>query len=134
MKLTLKKSDRIGVLASALCMIHCVATPFIFIAQCTTTCCDVAPDWWIWIDYFFLTISFFAVYHSSQNTTKKFIKSALWISWSLLFVTIINERLLLIHFPHALKYIAGSLLVILHLYNQKYCQCKQDKCCANNLT
>lgn len=132
MKLTLQKSDNIGALASTLCMIHCFATPFIFIAQtCSASCCATAPAWWQWIDYFFLVISFFAVYNSTQTSSKKWVKIALWISWTGLFIAILNERTSLIHLPHLFKYIMASSLVILHLYNRKYCQCKEDNCCAN---
>lgn len=133
MKLTLNKSDKVGALASTLCMIHCIATPFLFIAQtCSSACCSATPDWWIWIDYFFLAISFFAVYKSTQTTTKNFIKPALWISWIALFIAIANERLQLINLPHSFKYISGISLVVIHLYNLKYCQCKTDQCCTNN--
>lgn len=131
MKLTLEKPDNIGALASTLCMIHCFATPFIFIAQsCATTCCASAPEWWIWIDYIFLAISFFAIYRSTKTTSKQWIKSALWISWILLVIIILNERIALIHLPEIFKYITASSLVVLHLYNRKYCQCKEDECCV----
>jgi hypothetical protein len=81
MQLTIiKKSDVLGVLASGLCLIHCIATPFIFVAQtCSASCCSVAPTWWSTIDYVFLGISFFAIYWSVQNTSKNWIKYALWI-------------------------------------------------------
>ncbi len=133
MKLTLSKPDNIGVLASTLCVVHCIATPFIFIAQtCSVTCCEASPSWWQFIDYIFLVISFFAVYRSTQTTSKKLIKPALWISWVALFVVIINEKLGLFHLPETYKYVAALTLVVLHLYNQKYCQCKNDKCCTHN--
>ena len=52
-------SDTIGALASGLCMIHCVATPFFFIASaCTASCCNMAPGWWQGFDYFFLFPNF----------------------------------------------------------------------------
>ena len=51
--------DKIGIAATALCMIHCIGTPFIFIAKaCSTACCAGAPLWWQLIDYFFLIITF----------------------------------------------------------------------------
>lgn len=132
MKLTLQRPDTIGALASTLCMIHCIATPFIFITQAHAACCSsTTPSWWKWIDYLFLIISFFAVYRSTQTTSKKWIKSALWISWTALFAVIINEKIEFIHLPETITYIVASSLVILHLYNRKYCQCKNEECCAN---
>jgi hypothetical protein len=57
MKLTLNNSDGIGALASTLCLIHCLITPFIFVVQsCATSCCASAPAWWLFFDYFFLII------------------------------------------------------------------------------
>ena len=133
MKLTLNKADNIGVLASSLCLIHCIVTPFIFIAQsCTASCCETSPLWWQWIDYGFLGISFFAVYRSTQTTSKNFMKPALWISWSILFISIINERLNFFMAPEMFMNVAAINLVILHLYNLKYCQCKNDQCCSHN--
>ena len=77
-------SDLIGALASTLCTIHCLATPFIFLAStCARDCCNGAPTWWLWIDYGFLIISFFAVYQSTKTTSKYWIKPALWICWGL---------------------------------------------------
>lgn len=135
MRLTLQKSDSIGVLASTLCMIHCFATPFIFIAQtCSASCCQTAPNWWRWVDYFFLVISFFAVYRSTQTTSKKWIKIFFWINWGCLFIVILNERIEFIHLPKKVTYIVASTLVIIHLYNKRYCQCKTDKCCTNKKT
>ena len=44
MNSSMQKPDSIGVLSSALCMIHCIATPFFFVATaCTATCCSAAP-------------------------------------------------------------------------------------------
>lgn len=134
MKLVLNKSDSIGALASTLCMIHCLITPFIFIVQsCTASCCDSTPIWWQWIDYMFLTISFFAVYRSTQTTSKRIMKPALWGSWIALFVVILNDRLALIYLPQAVKYIVATTLAVLHIYNQRYCQCKNDKCCSGQI-
>ena len=37
-----------------LCLVHCIATPFIFITQaCTASCCAESPIWWQSIDYVF---------------------------------------------------------------------------------
>lgn len=132
MNLTLQKPDNVGVLASTLCMLHCVISPFIFIAQsCSTTCCEVTPLWWRWIDYIFLALSFLAIRRSVQVSTNNYIKVGLWLSWAALLIVIINESIELVHLSEIYKYIAALTLVALHLYNQKKCQCKNDKCCTN---
>jgi glucan phosphoethanolaminetransferase (alkaline phosphatase superfamily) len=130
MKLTLQKPDTIGALASALCMAHCIATPLLFIVQThTITGNSSIPIWWKWMDYFFLAVSFLAVYRSSQTTSNNNIKNALWITWGALTILIINEKAELFHLPEFITYIIASLLIFLHLYNRKYCQCKSNKCC-----
>ena len=127
-----QKPDNIGAIASTLCLIHCIATPFIFIAQsCSMVCCDKAPVWWTFIDYFFLVISFYSVYRSTQTTSSTWIKPLLWFSWSLLFLTIMNEKLAWFPLSEQAIYFPAILLIILHLYNQKYCQCHNTKCCNN---
>ena len=133
MKTAIYKPDTIGAIASSLCLIHCIITPFIFIAQsCTATCCNNAPDWWIWLDYLFLTISFWAVYQSTQKTSKKFMKPLLWSLWIALCLAIINQRIQLIHVSQNLTHVFAISLAAFHLYNLKYCQCKTEQCCATN--
>lgn len=126
-------SDTLGALASGLCLIHCVATPFLFIAQtCSATCCETAPTWWKAIDYIFIVISFFAVYWSSKHSSKTWIINALWISWVLLFLALLNEKFTLVELPETSIYLPAIVLVLLHLYNKKYCRCTKDVCCAIN--
>ena len=123
-------SDSIGAIASSLCLIHCVATPFIFIAQtCSATCCESAPTWWTIIDYVFLAISFFAVYWSSNNSSKQWVKYSLWFNWIALCLLIINEKLQLYSIPEGIIYLPAMTLFVLHLYNQKYCRCNNNQCC-----
>ncbi|XOV69394.1 MAG: MerC domain-containing protein [Fluviicola sp.] len=133
MRLTLKKSDAVGALASGLCLVHCMVTPLLFIAQsCSAACCIDAPLWWRWIDYVFLVISLFAVYHSAKRTSANWMKPAMWISWILLCLAILKEHLEWISVPEGTTYMAAFMLVALHLFNLAYCQCKTDKCCSND--
>lgn len=126
------KSDTIGALASGLCLIHCLATPFIFVAKsCTATCCSGAPSWWAWLDVAFLIISFFAVYRSAASTSKKWISQVMWSSWTLLLLVILNEQLGWIHLPEYIIYFPAILLIIIHIYNLKYCQCEGEYCHHN---
>ena len=132
MNSNLIKSDTIGIVASTLCMIHCISTPFIFIAKtCAATCCSDSPAWWAWIDVLFLVISFFAIYHTSKNSSKVWVKHAMWFSWSLLLVIIANEQLGLITLFEGAIYVPAISLVVLHFYNLKYCRCAKESCCTN---
>ena len=116
-----------------LCLIHCVATPFIFITQaCTMSCCAGAPIWWQSIDYIFIVISFFAILRSTQTSSNKIIKIALWTTWFLFFLSIINKTIEIFYIHPNYVYAIGIILACLHLYNLKYCQCENDKCCVNS--
>ena len=116
------QSDTIGALASTFCLVHCIATPFIFIAQSTAlNCCEGAPVWWRFMDYFFLVISFIAVYKSTQNTFKSWVKPALWGSWFFLFAIIMNEKMAWFALNEKLIYFPAIALISLHLYNKRYC-------------
>ncbi|EAR12967.1 hypothetical protein PI23P_10075 [Polaribacter irgensii 23-P] len=127
-----QKPDSIGAIASALCLLHCIATPFIFIAQsCSLVCCEKVPTWWSFIDYFFLVISFFAVYRSTQTTSNYWIKPFLWLSWTVLLIIIINEKIAWFPLSEQAIYFPALTLILLHLYNKKYCQCNITKCCTN---
>ena len=126
------KPDAIGSLASALCLIHCVATPFIFITQaCTISCCAEAPIWWQAIDYIFIIISFFAILRSTQTSSNKTIKILLWSTWFIFFVSILNKTIQLLSLNINFIYVIGTILALLHVYNLNYCQCKDENCCVN---
>ena len=133
MKSIIYKPDSIGSIASILCLIHCIATPFIFITQaCTMSCCAGTPTWWQSMDYVFVVISFFAILRSTQTSSNKTIKIALWITWFLFFISIMNKAIQLLYINQNFTYATGITLALLHLYNLKYCQCDNDKCCLNH--
>ena len=133
MKSILYKPDSIGSIASMLCLVHCLATPFIFITQaCTMSCCAGAPTWWQSIDYIFIVISFFAILRSTQTSSNKIIKIALWTTWFLFFISIINKIIGLFYMNPNFTYATGIILASLHLYNLKYCQCENDTCCTQH--
>lgn len=126
-----KQSDNVGALASGLCLIHCLATPFIFVAQtCSASCCADAPLWWSMIDYLFIVISFFAVMDSAKKTSKNWMTYGLWTSWGLLVLFTLLERMQWFPMPKAIIYIPALTLIVLHLWNRKHCTCAEDKCCV----
>ena len=135
MELRLKmSSDLIGATASTLCTIHCMATPFLFFAStCTKSCCNSAPLWWMWIDYAFLFISLFAVYKSTKNSSKFWIKVILWGSWMALSFFIFMEQITQLNLADYYKYSSALSLAFFHVYNLKYCQCESENCLANNI-
>ena len=124
-------SDFVGAFASGLCLIHCIATPFIFIAQTSVATYSNPPLWWGFIDILFIGISFFAVYWSAINSSRLWMKYALWISWAGLCFIIMNEKIGLLSIPEFSIYIPAIALIGLHIYNKKYCQCKDENCCTS---
>lgn len=124
------KGDYLGAVAGFLCLVHCVATPFLFIVKsCASTCCTDTPVWWQLIDYLFLIVSFFAIYQSTKTTQKSWVKVGLWVSWTILGLIILNEQFQVIYLAKEIIYIPSILIVVLHLYNLKYCQCAKNECC-----
>ena len=88
--------DKIGIISSSLCMIHCMGTPFIFIAKaCTTTCCSNAPTWWLMIDYLFLIISFVAIYFTTTKELKSWIIISFWTIWRFLLLATLDHSFIL---------------------------------------
>lgn len=126
-----QKSDTFGMLTSALCLIHCLATPFIFVTQSATACCDTpTPAYWKSLDYIFLFISFLAVYWSVKNTSKNWIRYAFWGVWGLLALVVLNEKFKWFAWPETLIYVPTLGLVVLHFYNRRFCQCQEEQCCT----
>jgi len=127
------KSDLIGIVASSLCLIHCISTPLIFISQaCTKTCCSSStPAYWKWVDLLFLLISLISVYKSTERSTSQFLRLSLWFSWLALCFTISNEQVGFVRLPEYSIYLPGLALIILHLINRKYCKCTKDECCLS---
>ena len=126
--------DSIGIIASTLCAIHCIITPFIFIAKaCTSICCANAPTWWVMIDYIFLFISFLAIFFISKNLTVEQLKISFWLSWIVLLFTILNHSFDILYLPQNFIYIPSFLIIVLHFYNLKFCKCEKETCCANTI-
>lgn len=124
-------SDFIGVFASTLCAVHCMATPLLFVVQsCTSTCCahESSPLWWSIIDYVFIVITLFAVYFSSKSAEQSWIKWALYSSWAILTFLIVNEKVDGFEISHSWKYVAAGVLISIHLYNRRRTHCSHQGC------
>ncbi len=131
------KSDVLGAIASGLCVIHCIATPFLFVVQsCSVSksCCDSGPTWWSSIDYIFIAITFFAVYQSSKNTSKDWMKAGLYGTWVILSFLMLNDKMGFINLSEWWKYLAAVAMISLHIYNLKFCQCSEESCCIASPT
>lgn len=125
-------ADVIGATVSFLCLLHCMATPLIFLtlALPLERGAQVHSSWWEFLDYPFLSISLIAVFYSGRTTSKKWIQKALWICWGVLVFVLLNEKYSWIYIAEVLNYLPALALIGLHLYNRKYCQCEEDQCCV----
>tara|TARA_B100000945_G_scaffold114931_1_gene91254 strand:- start:679 stop:1065 length:387 start_codon:yes stop_codon:yes gene_type:complete len=128
MKISTIHPDNIGATFSTLCVIHCFATPILFVTQSYML---VVPGWWQALNYVFLLLSFFAVYKTSQNSSNQIVKILLYIFWGILATLLISEEFELFHLPEFITYSTGLTLAGLHIYNKKYCQCDDEECCVN---
>ena len=126
----LVQSDRIGIIASTLCAIHCLMTPVLFVVKACSTSCAESPIWWKSIDYIFLIISFIAIYYTTKSSNKSWVRISLWASWVLLLLTIISHSFENTLFPNNFIYFPSSAIIILHFYNMKYCKCTKDSYCV----
>ena len=132
MKAIIKNSDQIGALSSGLCMLHCFATPFLFLSQSSLIfiSVDFTLPWFI-INYVFLLISFTAIYYSVKNSSNRFIRIFLYLFWAVLSGLIINESLGILSIPETATYLSASSLICPHIYNLKYCRCDNEDCCTS---
>jgi len=132
MKLIIRNSDRIGVISSTLCMMHCFATPFLFLSQTSLIfmTVDLTISWYI-INFIFLIVSFIAIYYSVKNSSNKFIKIFLYFFWSILTGLIINETMGFLSIPETATYLSAFSLICLHIYNLNFCRCDNDECCTS---
>ena len=131
MVLTTKNSDYIGATAGVLCIIHCIITPLLFLinAELATKLALCALQF---IGYVFLIISFFAVYRSALNTTNNTVKVVGFLLWGALLFLILNESFGAFRIAETFTFISAFSLSALHIYNLKYCQCKDESCCTND--
>lgn len=125
------KSDVLGALAGGLCLVHCLATPLLFVAQAGMVVGnEIHPWWWGLLDIIFLALSFLAIWWSGKKTSKVWMRNALWTSWFILAFLVLNEKMDWYPLAEQAIYVPTIALVGLHLYNRKYCQLGRKHRCA----
>ncbi|WP_084165803.1 MerC domain-containing protein [Dyadobacter crusticola] len=93
LQLTQTKTDILGATASVLCLIHCLATPYLFIAGAGAAANqEEGPAWWGMIDLALLVVSLFSAYWSAKKSSKQWMKYALYATWLVLAFLIFNEK------------------------------------------
>lgn len=130
-----QNTDQIGSIVSILCMLHCVATPYLLLSYTASSVLVQhveSPVWWGYIDSILLILSVVAIYWSSKNSNSNWIIAGLYFNWIFITLLILNEKIELILLAEWLIYIPALSLVALHQYNSKYCACYDNSCCVIN--
>lgn len=112
-------SDRVGILASAVCLVHCLIFPVLVIMRIPLS--EWLHEVWHSLDYVFLAVSFFAVYFSSKYTRKAWMKYFLWTSFFAL-----GASVMLKHYEAIFDAVAvGAALVLItaHVLNIRQMSC-----------
>ena len=73
-----------------------------------------------------------AIFFISKNINKKWLIYMFWISWVVLFLTILNHSFPFINLPNYFIYIPAFLIIALHFYNLQFCKCQNSTCCSDS--
>lgn len=116
-KLSLSWPDVVGILSSSLCIVHCMAMPFLIATGVSILSNE-------WLTYLFIIISFFSIYKATKNCVNLKVGALLWVSFfGFLLTTFFHEQS---HVIHLLNYVFAFAIVVGHVLNIKYCkQCKR---------
>ncbi|MEL6194130.1 MAG: MerC domain-containing protein [Bacteroidota bacterium] len=113
-----RRADLAGVIASGLCIIHCILTPVIVVSLpfLSHHHGDHYHGHWAGLDTLFVLLSLVAVFFASRDTHRPGIGIALWLSWAAFAAGII------LHMYHIepgeiISYIGSFALIITHLIN-----------------
>ena len=128
-----KKTNELGIFSSILCMIHCMATPFLLVAiPSSSIIYQRGQLWWSWLDVLFLIISLIAVFVAVQQSKQKWVQISMIVSWFLLSFFVINERLEGIEFSFDMVYFPAFALTVFHVINIRHCRCEEG-CCEKDM-
>lgn len=124
-------SDSIGILAGSICLVHCLATPLLFVVKsCTHASCEAAPMWWQLMDYAFLAIALGAIVTTKSNTRFAWLKGSLWVSWLALLGVLLSHSFDIVHISTIVSYIPPLLIVALHSFNVISQRKTAHSCCT----
>ena len=115
-------SDKIGIVASVLCLIHCLAIPIAFTLSADTLYL-VEHEMPI-IDYIFAGVALVAAVLSARKTKDPKVKAAFAVGWGLFILGV------LFHHHHLMVYLLhlGSLvLIVTHYKNIRQCRVNLKK-------
>ena len=119
LKNSYNKSDIVGIIASSICIVHCVITPLIAVLFS-----KIVKEKYELLNYVFLIISLISVIISIKTTKNELLKGLLLFFWIQLSVGLVLEDKNIIF--SILMYFSALGLIVTHILNIKYCKnCKQ---------
>lgn len=116
-------SDRVGIAASAVCMVHCLIFPLMVLLRVPLS--EWLHEFWHTLDYVFLAVSFLAVYFSSKSTPKFWMKYFLWTSFFALGASVTLKHHETVF--EALAVGSALLLITAHLINIRQLSCRINR-------
>lgn len=117
------KADYIGILGSALCIVHCVAMPVLALGS-SLGHEHHAHIGFLSLDYFFILVNAVAVYFATRDHKSVFVKVLLWSALLIFAVSLVFEERHIIF--QWLGYFGSALLIIGHLINLYLCQIERQ--------
>lgn len=111
--MTTSRMDFLGIASASLCVIHCLATPFLIVLVSKY-------EWWENLTFIFLAISFFAVYQATKSRPPAYILAIIWIGFFALSTGILLEESW--QYGEMLGYAASLILVLGHVLNIRHCK------------
>jgi hypothetical protein len=124
-RISFQSADIMGISASILCMIHCLAFPVLISAGFIFSPVDhhiheydhLHFDWH-WIDFLFVAFAIWAVYNAAKSTQSKSIKIALWVAVSIFSMGVMFHDVF--HWMLYLSLMGSISLVVIHIINWKF--------------
>jgi len=113
------KADYLGITGSVLCIVHCVATPFLLLTV-TWLRNDTLRSGFLSLDYVFVAINALAVFSATRHATTPAIKIVLWGSLTLFAGCLLLEEVSPL-FGYG-TYLASAGLIGGHIVSIRYCQ------------
>ncbi len=113
-------SDRVGIIASVVCLVHCLIFPVLVLLRIPLS--EWLHEFWHALEYLFLLVSFAAVYFSARSTAKPWMRYFLWVSFFALAASI-----LLKHYEDVfdtMAIVAAVILIVAHIVNIRQLSCK----------
>ncbi len=111
---TNNKADYMGIAGSALCLVHCIGTPFLLVGSALTPHNHLTISF-LSLDYLFIGVNAIAVFLVTRHYAPPAIKRALWGFLLLFASSLLLESVSGIF--HYVGYLASAGLVITHLIN-----------------